>query len=107
PSLLLPLPLSPQSTPLPYTTLFRSTKRLQVFAGQPRDLCCVHRLVVGAAGARASYLVARPSHHRTQCNESSLLCCGHRLHNTAADRKSTRLNSSHVSISYAVFCLKK
>src|SRR5699024_11264645 len=27
--------------------------------------------------------------------------------NTAADRKSTRLNSSHVSISYAVFCLKK
>src|SRR5699024_12519425 len=31
----------------------------------------------------------------------------HQLKNIGADRKSTRLNSSHVSISYAVFCLKK
>src|SRR5690625_7966684 len=31
----------------------------------------------------------------------------HRRHGAAADRKSTRLNSSHVAISYAVFCLKK
>src|SRR5690349_2387335 len=33
--------------------------------------------------------------------------CEHRLPDNGADRKSTRLNSSHVEISYAVFCLKK
>src|SRR6266487_6349442 len=43
---------------------------------------------------------SRP-HPRTQC----ALCCRHRLN--VRDRKSTRLNSSHPSISYAVFCLKK
>src|SRR5699024_11378131 len=35
------------------------------------------------------------------------LCLGPRRHSRPRDRKSTRLNSSHVSISYAVFCLKK
>src|SRR6266576_5358651 len=34
-------------------------------------------------------------------------CCSWRPRSTAGDRKSTRLNSSHVEISYAVFCLKK
>src|SRR6266536_5255728 len=43
---------------------------------------------------------SRPSHRRTGC-----LRCAHRQH--GRDRKSTRLNSSHEWISYAVFCLKK
>src|SRR3989442_2120634 len=37
----------------------------------------------------------------------SLCCSSSCLYRTSADRKSTRLNSSHVRISYAVFCLKK
>src|SRR2546430_14880589 len=70
----------PRSTLFPYTTLFRSH---------------VH----GAA-------VLRDHHH--QVTEREVVVCG--LPNTAgalADRKSTRLNSSHSQISYAVFCLKK
>src|SRR5437868_10733894 len=47
---------------------------------------------VGLAQALAGVLVERPRHLRAHLRQ---------------DRKSTRLNSSHVSISYAVFCLKK
>src|SRR5207249_9595577 len=43
-------------------------------------------------------------HRRTQGGEGGQIHSRHRLQQ---DRKSTRLNSSHVSISYAVFCLKK
>src|SRR5438874_3337096 len=69
----------PRSTLFPYTTLFRSQKpRLGVLGEQT----AVHR------------------HHRDleQVRGGAL---------DARDRKSTRLNSSHVEISYAVFCLKK
>src|SRR5436309_9086749 len=46
----------------------------------------------------------------TACRPSSTTirrAAGHRLRCSSPDRKSTRLNSSHVKISYAVFCLKK
>src|SRR3712207_9455767 len=70
----------PRSTLFPYTTLFRSTlKRAYGFSW--RDLRCRRR--AGGLAARAS------------------------LARRLADRKSTRLNSSHANISYAVFCLKK
>src|SRR2546427_5613461 len=67
----------PRSTLFPYTTLFRS---------HPDD-----REVAGPTGK----LLDRPSRARDD---------GHR---DLRDRKSTRLNSSHSQISYAVFCLKK
>src|SRR5690554_7677974 len=83
----------PRSTLFPYTTLFRSGR-----AGNPRDggddggksalskfLC---RALPGVAGVVP---IGIERYH--------LSCYG--------DRKSTRLNSSHVRISYAVFCLKK
>src|SRR2546427_1419159 len=77
----------PRSTLFPYTTLFRSG-RAQDRAWQARqrgpDL---HRPRLRAAAARAGGGVCRGLPHR--------------------DRKSTRLNSSHSQISYAVFCLKK
>src|SRR5438067_6179419 len=41
------------------------------------------------------------------CFSSSARYCSMKARSPASDRKSTRLNSSHVSISYAVFCLKK
>src|SRR5690349_23922896 len=73
----------PRSTLFPYTTLFRS----QVDAARP----------FGRIGIRETERVAR----RPLALEV-VPARGRR-----ADRKSTRLNSSHVEISYAVFCLKK
>src|SRR3712207_7861707 len=71
----------PRSTLFPYTTLFRSDSV---------QMCCTparldwKRLSAGFGSARLGKILADP-----------------------ADRKSTRLNSSHANISYAVFCLKK
>src|SRR3712207_8851554 len=63
------------------------------------------------------YCVGLASHQPTEPNDTALvtLCKGHGTENLEtlyrylrnADRKSTRLNSSHANISYAVFCLKK
>src|SRR3989442_10124717 len=83
----------PRSTLFPYTTLFRS----------PRDGDAVRRgrgfRGRGAGGA------ARASWHRQGGPGARAGTRGARDHEK--DRKSTRLNSSHVRISYAVFCLKK
>src|SRR5256885_6375350 len=74
----------PRSTLFPYTTLFRSSPQ-----------------------SRAS--TARPEFRGTPANQfpSHTFPCTSRDHRAARDRKSTRLNSSHLVISYAVFCLKK
>src|SRR5437868_11139274 len=87
--------LPPRSTLFPYTTLFRSwlKRRGMGFTG-----CSISPPVSGTGGIRLSG------------GETSLcaLCETAGLRNAhSEDRKSTRLNSSHVSISYAVFCLKK
>src|SRR5690349_24019277 len=74
----------PRSTLFPYTTLFRSAR--------PQD-----RKAQGVRREDARRRV--PQDRRLQRRE--------RRHAHAIDRKSTRLNSSHVEISYAVFCLKK
>src|SRR5690242_21623258 len=77
----------PRSTLFPYTTLFRSERR-----GGPAEL---HALAQSVA-ARKERFGERFVHD------------GHfRAGGAIGDRKSTRLNSSHMSISYAVFCLKK
>src|SRR3712207_8922822 len=83
----------PRSTLFPYTTLFRSGRRS-----------------------------CRPGEHATPLPESHSICspvseadrrypppvgCPQQLCASSIDRKSTRLNSSHANISYAVFCLKK
>src|SRR5690606_41484044 len=86
-------------TPFPYTTLFRSLRRRGSRARAPDG---------ASARRRASTCVRR---HAASC--TSHIWKGPRkqpanpCRNKAADRKSTRLNSSHVKISYAVFCLKK
>src|SRR5690349_24198079 len=73
----------PRSTLFPYTTLFRSgLHHLEPIA----DVAAEHAVHVGDQRRRQP---GRPVDHG------------------AEDRKSTRLNSSHVEISYAVFCLKK
>src|SRR3989442_2657609 len=70
----------PRSTLFPYTTLFRSRSKPRASRAAAEG----RRNTPGGAQPRAG--------------------CGLRL---SSDRKSTRLNSSHVRISYAVFCLKK
>src|SRR3712207_9272212 len=82
----------PRSTLFPYTTLFRSHGTSSFV---PRR-APVTREQSAAAGARpARRPGARPPRRQT------------RGHVPPADRKSTRLNSSHANISYAVFCLQK
>src|SRR3712207_8159321 len=91
----------PRSTLFPYTTLFRS--RGQALArGQQRELALggVALEVVQALDALADRLEVRQ-----QAAEPAVVDVGHA--GALGDRKSTRLNSSHANISYAVFCLKK
>src|SRR3989442_10688511 len=87
----------PRSTLFPYTTLFRSLAGV----GVPH----LHRLVISAAADDA--LAVGADRHAGDparvSREGEYLLAGVRV----PDRKSTRLNSSHVRISYAVFCLKK
>src|SRR3712207_7298061 len=91
----------PRSTLFPYTTLFRSRVL-------PRE----NRVVVSGVNIRTRH--AQP----TQNNQQGLYTFAAPIHvsnvklvdptsGEPTDRKSTRLNSSHANISYAVFCLKK
>src|SRR5256885_4660937 len=87
----------PRSTLFPYTTLFRShgvrtaVRAARVGGGVARD--GAHVAHARAGGARL--------HLRERAPRERRLARRHQ------DRKSTRLNSSHLVISYAVFCLKK
>src|SRR3712207_8675364 len=74
----------PRSTLFPYTTLFRS-----LYRGDPHQPLCPHH---------SSRVESRPGLWAT---------CRGLPPGLGKDRKSTRLNSSHANISYAVFCLKK
>src|SRR3712207_7109192 len=85
----------PRSTLFPYTTLFRS-ERLKPRPHVLRDLR-------RARGGGVEHHVADAA-----LDEHVLLAAHHEARGDARpDRKSTRLNSSHANISYAVFCLKK
>src|SRR3712207_8373495 len=93
----------PRSTLFPYTTLFRSElERLRVHD---------HQLLFDAErvrGARESVLHARIVDWFAANDEGEIsVALGYDGKLYILDRKSTRLNSSHANISYAVFCLKK
>src|SRR3712207_7561890 len=83
----------PRSTLFPYTTLFRSMK----FIYSPETMTRMYELGMGVMG------VAAANTGESDVRGISLLAPT----NADLDRKSTRLNSSHANISYAVFCLKK
>src|SRR3712207_7885099 len=86
----------PRSTLFPYTTLFRS---------RPHPVGVLAVLHRGAEGPRGGRDVELPAADAVQCPRPvEGLRHPRRLDE---DRKSTRLNSSHANISYAVFCLKK
>src|SRR5438445_6394230 len=79
-------PRPPRSTLFPYTTLFRSVDRRATALRAQELLGCV----------------ASPAQHEIVSRQHT-----QKWHEGRTDRKSTRLNSSHANISYAVFCLKK
>src|SRR2546430_4992354 len=89
----------PRSTLFPYTTLFRST--------------VVHNFVLAPAAVNLANMVVRASPRMAETKTGALAIEQNAPNIVSAlsgdeiDRKSTRLNSSHSQISYAVFCLKK
>src|SRR5690554_7585994 len=86
----------PRSTLFPYTTLFRSAGAA-VIAADEHDV----GMRLGNAGCDGAH-----ADLRHQLHADARVAVGV-LEVVDQDRKSTRLNSSHVRISYAVFCLKK
>src|SRR5690349_11127179 len=89
----------PRSTLFPYTTLFRSEHLRKVLAGN------IFEHLYPGSGRRTALpadehidrVDGLPAHPDVLAEQADV----------GEDRKSTRLNSSHVEISYAVFCLKK
>src|SRR2546428_2080456 len=81
----------PRSTLFPYTTLFRSPWVRCITRGMPAGM-------FPAGYNNAHRIIQVPGYVVIQSEM---------IHETRIDRKSTRLNSSHDQISYAVFCLKK
>src|SRR3712207_8618604 len=82
----------PRSTLFPYTTLFRSRVPLQRWVPLSRPRMAHARGMLVRHPVRADRIQGGAAERRPEGSE---------------DRKSTRLNSSHANISYAVFCLKK
>src|SRR3712207_8771103 len=88
----------PRSTLFPYTTLFRSPNTYSA--------SLVYFVLLHPGCQHPPSLLAQEgwntvvdAHRVSACSKMGTVACG--------DRKSTRLNSSHANISYAVFCLKK
>src|SRR3712207_7339721 len=84
----------PRSTLFPYTTLFRSWQN-------SFDGCATHLARMAKKRTRGTAEAGPPSGPQHVAANYGCSDTHHR------DRKSTRLNSSHANISYAVFCLKK
>src|SRR3712207_8541651 len=90
----------PRSTLFPYTTLFRSTDRLLYFLRLDVSEGHQQRFVIEGALRNTTLRHQSPNVYLyVEDNQN--------VDMAKADRKSTRLNSSHANISYAVFCLKK
>src|SRR5688572_31779202 len=88
----------PRSTLFPYTTLFRSTEG------------SLGALIMGTDGIAVEKVLGEANELNLDiaaAEFTSLVRSSQRAGTDTGDRKSTRLNSSHSQISYAVFCLKK
>src|SRR3712207_7140103 len=91
----------PRSTLFPYTTLFRSNYCRQCRAAYKQEHYAANcsRYIENAQARKRTAVAERAAYLIDFFGSHPCIDCG--------DRKSTRLNSSHANISYAVFCLKK
>src|SRR5690554_7592632 len=99
-------PRPPRSTLFPYTTLFRSGMVADMVIldyGDPEESL----RVLQELGQELAAVLVEPVQSRNPGLQPRDFLKQLRRFTSEADRKSTRLNSSHVRISYAVFCLKK
>src|SRR5437899_9886191 len=87
------MPRPPRSTLFPYTTLFRSHRRVEIRDHEVHAKVAIAKIYPRSVGRSRRTTSRTPSTRRMAA--------------AMRDRKSTRLNSSHLGISYAVFCLKK
>src|SRR3712207_7792122 len=92
----------PRSTLFPYTTLFRS----DLSTSRAAEMTTVTRKTA-LLGLAYVALIAYPMYRAGAAAGQPVEGSSVALFAAAVDRKSTRLNSSHANISYAVFCLKK
>src|SRR3712207_9507323 len=96
----------PRSTLFPYTTLFRSLREaflgVRRFADFQRVLGAPRAVLTDRLNTLVEQGVLRRVPYQAEGERQR-----HEYRLTQKDRKSTRLNSSHANISYAVFCLKK
>src|SRR3712207_7267056 len=97
----------PRSTLFPYTTLFLSPSRrcLDQPDGAPNTQCTLD----GSCCLAVASAITWRTNSEIGCRTSSRVNSGDlkpTCSDVTSDRKSTRLNSSHANISYAVFCLK-
>src|SRR5258707_6209346 len=91
----------PRSTLFPYTTLFRSSS-------QTMGAYAVIEIVADPHNGVPLHIHSREEEHFIVLEGTLDIAAGDRRWDAMSrDRKSTRLNSSHANISYAVFCLKK
>src|SRR3712207_7214551 len=95
----------PRSTLFPYTTLFRSPTPPS--RGRMRLLPAPAGLDLGAPGDATVACVRLRPRNQSEENSNAWKVIHASFADGEQDRKSTRLNSSHANISYAVFCLKK
>src|SRR3712207_6955708 len=91
----------PRSTLFPYTTLFRSSALVQTVS--PAEVV----VVVDGPDPSTEEALAQVEDPRLKVLVLDQSGGAAAARNAGVDRKSTRLNSSHANISYAVFCLKK
>src|SRR3989442_5719571 len=91
----------PRSTLFPYTTLFRSLHVRDLSIANARILTEAALTIATVVPPRAEEVAAPTPEAAVEVAEPEL------IRKVREDRKSTRLNSSHVRISYAVFCLQK
>src|SRR3712207_8858822 len=97
----------PRSTLFPYTTLFRSGLRVyELLAEEGADAPFQHEAVLVLPAVPVQWGSERARWHRVLDEREAaagFIAADHETHADRQDRKSTRLNSSHANISYAVF----
>src|SRR5262245_62327010 len=94
----------PRSTLFPYTTLFRSVAAYRGMSSELPRLAAIVKDVFNFHFARGQELSTQQNWEQAT---AEFRLAGKIAPDSKEDRKSTRLNSSHLGISYAVFCLKK